>query len=127
MLTLYRRGTGGSEFAKDVLPEDSIWIDLMDPTPDERRLVEAALDVNISDEESLSEIEASSRLRSEHGKLYLSSPTVRVDEHGDPHLTPIGFVIGAKVLVTVRFAEDLPIFQAVAERLRTDETLQNGM
>jgi magnesium transporter len=29
--------------------------------------------------------------------------------------------------VTVRFAEDLPIFQVVAERLRTDETLQNGM
>jgi magnesium transporter len=127
MLRLYRRGSDGREFAGGPLPEDTLWIDLVDPTADERRFVESALDVNISDEESLSEIEASSRLKSEHGKLYLSSPAVRVDEHGDPHLTPIGFVIGAKVLVTVRFAEDLPIFEAVAERLRSDETLQNGM
>jgi magnesium transporter len=63
---------------------------------------------------------------SEHGKLYLSSPAVRVDDHGDAYLTPIGFVIGADALVTVRFAA-LPIFDAVADRVRTDDSLQNGM
>jgi Mg2+ and Co2+ transporter CorA len=53
------------------LPDDAIWIDLLSPTADERSLFQKALDVEISDEESLSEIEASSRLKSEHGKLYL--------------------------------------------------------
>jgi magnesium transporter len=127
MLTLHRRGSQGESSADFPLPENAIWIDLVSPSADERRAVEDALEVEILDEDALSEIEASSRLKSDHGKLYLSSPAVRIDSHGDAYLTPIGFVIGSKVLVTVRFADDLPIFQAVAERLRTDESLQNSM
>jgi magnesium transporter len=120
---------GGDEARVELtgqLSPDAIWVDLCNPTVEEKQSVERSLDIEVADEESLSEIEASSRLISDHGKLYLSSPAVRVDEHGDAYLTPIGFVIGAKVLVTVRFA-DLPIFDAVAERLRTDDSLQNGM
>ena len=126
MLTLYRRGSKDLAHAGSPLPKDTIWIDLLDPTADERCSVERALSVEISNEESLSEIEASSRLKSEHGSLYLSSPAVRVDELGDAYVTPIGFIIGSEVLITVRFA-DLPIFDAVAERIRTDDSLQNGM
>src|SRR6202000_1519665 len=84
-------------------------------------------DVCSSDlQEALSEIEASSRLISDHGKLYLSSPAVRQDEFGDPYLTPIGFIIGSNILFTVRSAT-LPIFDTLAERIRTDDSLQNGM
>jgi Mg2+ and Co2+ transporter CorA len=70
------------------IAQDAIWIDLLNPTADEKRPVERLLDIEIPDEESLSEIEASSRMISEHGKLYLSSPAVRLDEHGDAYLTP---------------------------------------
>lgn len=127
MLTTYRQGSDGRTSAASPLPEEAIWIDLLNPTADDTRSVESAFDISVPDEEALSEIEASSRLRSDHGKLYLSSPAVRVDEQGDAYLTPIGFVISPKALVTVRFANDLPIFDAVAQRLRTDESLQNGM
>jgi magnesium transporter len=125
LLKVHRKGADPSDVVAD-LAQDAIWIDLLNPVPEEKRSVERLVDVDIPDEHSLSEIEASSRMISEHGKLYLSSPAVRVDEHGDAYLTPIGFVIGAKVLVTVRFAA-LPIFDAVAERVRTDDSLQNGM
>jgi magnesium transporter len=124
LLHVHRKGVDPSDVAD--ITTDAIWIDLLNPSAEEERCVERMLDIEIPDEHSLSEIEASSRMISEHGKLYLSSPAVRIDEHGDAHLTPIGFVIGAKVLVTVRFAV-LPIFDAVAERVRTDDSLQNGM
>jgi Mg2+ and Co2+ transporter CorA len=46
------------------IAQGTIWIDLLNPTSDEKRSVERLLDVEIPDEESLSEIEASSRMRS---------------------------------------------------------------
>jgi magnesium transporter len=124
LLKVHCKGADPSDVAD--ITKDAIWIDLLNPSAEEERCVERLLDVEIPDEHSLSEIEPSSRMISKHGKLYLSSPAVRVDEHGDAYLTPIGFVIGAKVLVTVRFAA-LPIFDAVAERVRSDDSLQNGM
>jgi magnesium transporter len=124
MLKVHRRDSAPSDVVD--IGRDAIWLDLLNPTSEEKRSVERLLDVEIPDEESLSEIEASSRMISEHGRLYLSSPAVRVDDHGDAYLTPIGFVIGAAALVTVRFAA-LPIFDAVADRVRTDDSLQNSM
>jgi magnesium transporter len=46
------------------IAQGTIWIDLLDPTSDEKWSVERLLDVEIPDEGSLSEIEASSRMRS---------------------------------------------------------------
>jgi magnesium transporter len=46
------------------IAQGTIWIDLLNPTSDEKRSVERLLDVEIPDEEFLSEIEASSRMRS---------------------------------------------------------------
>ena len=43
------------------IAQGTIWIDLLNPTSDEKRSVERLLDVEIPDEEFLSEIEASSK------------------------------------------------------------------
>jgi magnesium transporter len=108
------------------LPADVIWIDLLNPTDEEKRAVERTVTVRIPSEEALSEIEASSRLILDHNLLYLSSPAVTIGENGDAELTPVGFIIGPKVIVTVRFSP-LPTFDSVVNRLATDESLQNGM
>jgi magnesium transporter len=108
------------------LPEGAIWIDLLDPTDDEKRSVERLLGLKIPSQAALSEIEASSRLISDHGRLYLSTPAVSTDAQGEPQLTPIGFIIDARVLVTIRFSA-LPIFDGIAERLNDDERLETGM
>jgi magnesium transporter len=108
------------------VPPGVIWFDLLDPTDDEKRRVERALDVRIPSEQDLSEIEVSSRLMLEKNLLYLSSPAVTLNEHGEADLTPIGFVIGPKVIVTIRFAP-LPIFDNVIKRIQTDTGLENGM
>jgi magnesium transporter len=108
------------------MPSQIIWADLLNATEDEKQFVERQLGIRIPSEESLSEIEASSRLILEHGTLYLSSPAVRVNEAGEAEITPVGFVIGPRVLVTVRFAE-LPIFDDIGKRVGSDDSLENGM
>ena len=91
------------------MPPGIIWFDLLDPTDDEKRRVERALNVRIPSEHDLSEIEVSSRLMLEKSLLYLSSPAVTLNEHGEADLTPIGFIIGPKVIVhsPLRGAADL--------------------
>lgn len=126
MLTAYRRASADQSGTQSHVVPEAIWIDLLNPSSEEKGAVERALDIKVPDEASLSEIEASSRLISQRGKLYLSSPAVRVDESEDAVLTPIGFIIGPHTLVTVRFSP-LPIFESVAKRVQTDESLQNGM
>lgn len=125
MLKLYRVDGEASSIGS-ALPPKIIWIDLLNPTDDEKASVERVLAIKIPTEASLNEIEASSRLISRHDLLYLSSPVVRVDEHGEAHLTPVGFIIGPRVLVTVRFAE-LPVFDSVRDRVRANDELENGM
>jgi len=108
------------------LSSEIIWIDLLSPSPEEKQFVERMLKVRIPSEESLNEIEASSRLVYDHELLYLSSPAVRVDEFKEAYLTAVGFIIGPRVLVTVRFSA-MPIFDNVAHRVASDDSLENGM
>src|SRR5262249_46884703 len=102
------------------------WIDLLSPSPEEKQFAERMLNIRVPSEESLNEIEASSRLVYDRELLYLSSPAVRVDEFDDTYLTPVGFIIGPRVLVTVRFSV-MPIFAHVAHRVTSDDSLENGM
>jgi magnesium transporter len=125
VLKMYRNQGGDWQSAGAELAPEIIWIDLLSPTSEEIGFVERMLKIRVPTEASLSEIEASSRLKLEHHVLYLSSPAVRVDETGEAHLTPVGFVIGPQVLVTIRFSA-LPTFDTVAERINEDDS-ENGM
>ena len=54
--------------------------------------VERSTGLSLPSVEDLSEIESSSRLRAQHGALYLSAPLVHRAAADDPHTTPVGFV-----------------------------------
>ncbi|MEY9183634.1 magnesium transporter [Bradyrhizobium sp. USDA 326] len=126
MLKLYRWPFDDWHGIGAEMPSEIIWADLLNATDEEKQFVERVLGIRIPSQESLSEIEASSRLIFEHGTLYLSSPAVRLTEDGEAEITPVGFVIGPRVLVTVRFAE-LPIFDDIGKRIGSDDSLENGM
>ena len=126
MLKLYRWPTDDWRKLGADLPPEIIWVDLLSPSDEEKAFVERRLDIRVPSEDSLGEIEASSRLIFEHDTLYLSSPSVRLDEEGEAQLTSVGFIIGPRVLVTVRFWP-LPTFDKVAREMETDGDLQNGM
>jgi magnesium transporter len=126
VLKMYRWPTDDWQSIGAELSSEIIWVDLLNATAEERQFVEQRLKIRVPSEESLSEIEASSRLIFDHGTLYLSSPSVRLDENNEAQITPVGFVIGPRVLVTVRFVP-LPTFDMVVKRIEADDDLQNGM
>ena len=126
MLKLYRSATDDWQSIGAELPSEIIWIDLLTPSEEEKRFVERVLGIRVPTESSLGQIEASSRLISDHDRLYLSSPAVRLDANNEAEITNIGFIIGPRVLVTVRFAA-LSTFDDVMKRIDTDKSLQNGM
>ena len=126
MLKLYRWPTDDWRKLGADLPPEIIWIDLLSPSDEEKAFVERRLNIRVPSEDSLGEIEASSRLIFDHDTLYLSSPSVRIDEDKEAQLTSIGFIIGPRVLVTVHFWP-LPTFDKVAKEMETDGDLQNGM
>lgn len=125
MLKLYRWPTDDWKSIGEKLPPEIIWIDLVNASDEEKKFVETRLRIRVPSEESLGEIEASSRLVFDHGTLYLSSPAVRIDEQKEAQLTSIGFIIGPRVLVTVRFWP-LPAFDTVAKQMEADGDLQSG-
>lgn len=119
MLALYNRrglrvepppGLAGAE-----LPTDVVWIDLMKPDPAEIAFVEEATKLAMPSMDDLSEIETSSRLRAEANALYVNTPLIYRAEFDEPIATPVGFVLTADRLITIRFAE-LSAFTALANR-----------
>jgi magnesium transporter len=92
------------------LPADTVWVDLLNPTPEEATFVERATGLRLPSVDELSEIETSSRLRTEDGVLYMSAPLVHRATAGDPQTTPVGFVLCPQLLITMRF-ERLTAFE----------------
>src|SRR3954468_17903769 len=127
MLTIYRDEGGTVQTSTDPdLPGAVIWLDLLNPTQEERDFVESRAKVRVPSKEALSEIEATSRLIVERGVLYLSTPMVAHSDTPEAYLSPAGFVLSPKLLVTIRYTH-LSTFEAVAERVRHDETLASSI
>ena len=126
MLQILRASTGfvrPSALAE--LPADAVWIDLLNPTPEESAFVESQKRVRIPSIEALGEIESSSRLAIDHDVIYLSIPAVAQGDTPDAHLSPTGVILTEKLLITVRFAP-LSTFDTVIERVKQDKALQSA-
>lgn len=102
MLTYHPVSLGSSAAGP---PSGTVWIDLIQPTAEEIARVESDFGVRVPSREQLDEIESSSRLRSEGGRLYLSMPVGAARDLGDAAPTPLGFVLSPHLLVTVRYTE----------------------
>ncbi|MCB8879526.1 magnesium transporter CorA family protein [Acidisoma cellulosilytica] len=79
------------------------WIDLLNPTDEEKARVQAATGLEVSTEDELSEIETSSRLFYDGTAIYLSMPLVAKMDGMPADVRPIGFILNREKLVTIRF------------------------
>ncbi|HEY1613801.1 MAG TPA: magnesium transporter CorA family protein [Rhizomicrobium sp.] len=96
-----------------------IWIDLLDPAPDEAERILTDHGLHLPSRAQLEEIESSSRLQARGGSLFLSMP-IAVQHDGIPATpTPVGFVLSSKFLVTIRYV-DLAAFAATHEAIADD-------
>lgn len=99
MLTAYPASGAAGATAKPV------WIDLLQPTPEERERVASEHGLHVPSREALQEIESSSRLRVEGHVLTLSMPLAVPQEGADPVPAPLGLILSPALLVSVRFTD----------------------
>jgi magnesium transporter len=101
------------------LPEEAVWLDLLEPTVEEERLVEARLGLDIPTREEMREIESSSRMYEEQGALYLTATVVTKLDTTLPENAQVTFILKGNRLVTNRYVDPLPFrrFAAHTERL----------
>jgi magnesium transporter len=108
-------------------PQDSslktaAWVGLLDPTDAERAAFEEAFGLRVPTAAELVEIETTSRLRNEHGALYMTAPLLYAADDEPWVLVPAGFVLSEKVLLTVRSSK-LVAFHKVIEDVEKSEQI----
>ena len=86
------------------LKSGGAWVDLLDPSDEERAQVGKAHGVRVPARSEIEEIESSSRLSRDGNTLYMNMPVVTVDPDGTIMPSPMGFVLSGKVVVTIHFA-----------------------
>jgi magnesium transporter len=96
--------------------EAAVWIDLVTPTVQEDKLVEALLGIAVPTREEMQEIEVSSRLYIENGGRYMTATLLCQSDTATPKTTPVTFILSAHRLVTVRYDEPRP-FAIVEHKL----------
>ena len=104
-----RTDVSDPDLLADAIPSDVVWLDMLDPTPDEIAFVERTTGLHVPSRDELGEIETSSRLRTENGALYLSMSMLYGVATNEPQVTPLGFVLTKDWLITVRF-EPITVF-----------------
>jgi magnesium transporter len=108
MLTTYTIADGQLSLRDGVREPDAlraaVWIDLLNPTPEEERAVQAALALELPTREEMQEIESSSRLYREEEALFLTANFLYGAEQNEYGSTPITFVLAHGALITVRYA-----------------------
>jgi magnesium transporter len=97
-----------------------VWVDLWNPTPEEIDKACTDYRLNIPPRAQLEEIEFSSRLQYEDGIFTLSVPVTPHTKDEDEATSPLGIVLTADLLVTVRFAR-LHTFEAITARVKRRE------
>jgi len=96
------------------LPEEAVWLDLLEPTPEEEKLVEQRLGLDIPTREEMRDIESSSRLYEEGGALYLTATVVTKLDTQLPENAQITFILRDSRLVTNRYIDPLPLRRFVS-------------
>ena len=106
----------GRRRGSPALPEDAVWIDLVNPTAAEDKAVERLAGIAVPTREDMQEIEISSRLYIENGARYMTATLMCQSDTDMPRTTAVTFILAGHRLVTVRYDEPKP-FALVEHKL----------
>ncbi|MDB5421502.1 MAG: Mg2 transporter protein CorA family protein [Brevundimonas sp.] len=111
-----------AERAGWTLPSGALWVDLINPTPEEDHALEGALGLSIPTRAEMAELEASSRLYRENGATYVTSDIIHNGDADLPSVDPVTFVLTKGPLVTIRYFDPRP-FALLREKLEREPGL----
>ena len=120
MITIYNRNGTCLQKIEGMGPttDATVWIDLIAPTPEENKYVEAALGIEIPTRAQAREIEASNRLYVDNGTHYMTAYVMYNIEQINPGTSNLSFILTGDKLVTVRYVEPkaFPFFLSRVQR-----------
>jgi magnesium transporter len=103
----------------DLEQVEPVWVDLTDPTDDERAWVRTIYGVILPGEDEVKDIEASARYyEAENGDLHLRTDFLLEEEDGPSRIVTVAFILARKILFSVH-TDDLPVFRLVRMRARS--------
>lgn len=85
-------------------PPEMVWIDLLEPTPEEKALVEATTGVAIPTPEQMREIEPSSRLYEAESALFMTASVLHRSDREEPETRAMTFVIVRGIMISIRYS-----------------------
>ncbi len=109
------------------VPDDAVWIDLLEPTQEEEKLVEATLGIDVPTREEMKEIETSNRLYEDNGALYMTTTVAAQLDTDRPVSMAVTFILVGQRLVTNRYIDTKPFQQFVAYAQKHPAACQNPL
>jgi magnesium transporter len=96
------------------IADAAVWIDLLEPTTEEEKLVETTLGIDVPTREEMKEIETSNRLYEDNGALYMTGTVAAQLDTDRPVSMAVTFILAGQRLVTNRYLDTKPFQQFIA-------------
>lgn len=110
-LTKVEAGTGDDG---PPIPTQAVWIDLLEPSVEEEKLVEASFGIEVPTREEMKEIETSNRLYEDNGALYMTMTVAAQLDTDRPMSMAVTFILAGNRLITNRYMDTKPFQQFIA-------------
>ena len=112
MLKAYQQQNGGLKGVivgeHDEIPHAALWLDLFNPTLEERRKVDQAAGIELPTRADMEEIEISSRLYQEGESQFMTAMVLAQTDTDVPTADAVTFVLTPERLVTIRYIDPQP-------------------
>ncbi|MCU0758081.1 MAG: magnesium transporter CorA family protein [Steroidobacteraceae bacterium] len=108
------------------MPAEAVWIDLLEPTPEEEAKLEKFLGIEVPTREEMREIETSNRLYEEDGALYMTATITTKIDTATPENSQVTFILAGNRLITNRYVDPLPFRRYVAYAERHPQQCASG-
>jgi magnesium transporter len=106
---------------REIPLESLVWIDLQNPTVEEKVTIETYFDIKYSSEEESVEIESSSRFSEVDNEIIINSNFLSIREHGFEY-SPVSMILEKGILFTYR-DDDLKTFGESVKKIKSNPTL----
>jgi len=104
---------------EDLARATPIWVDLTDPSDEERDWVRSIYGVTLPDEDEVKDIEASARYyEGDNGDLHLRSDFLLEEDEDESRVVTVAFILAKEMLFSMH-NDDLPVFRLVRMRARS--------
>jgi magnesium transporter len=109
------------ETLREIPMEDMVWVDLQNPTAEEKITIETYFDIKYSSEEESQEIESSSRFSEMDNEIIINSNFLSVRESSFEY-NPVSIILEKGILFTYR-DDDLKTFSEAVKKIKANPTL----